>query len=328
MTTAANQDRFLGALLGMAIGDAMGMPVAGWSPAQIRERLGRVTGYHRRVFPDGTEIEPGEFTDESEIALCIVESMTTNQGRLDADNIGARMLFLARGESRRWMGQATLAALARAEESQSFTVPLDEDGPATGDVAARGIPIGLLHAVGEAQPEALRAEAEAVTRITHGSPAAIAAASAVAHGVALTAGTDLPPAEWMGRTAEFLGAGAMAEALHKAGDLIDAGTDPDQAIAAIGVGEAAEAVVAGAFVAATGGGFARAVETAVNAGGAADARGAIAGALIGARVGSAGIPQPMIDDLGGRIYVSLAAPWFHKTALARAGDVIWLEPGG
>jgi hypothetical protein len=36
----------------------------------------------------------------------------------------------------------------------------------------------------------------------------------------------------------------------------------------------------------------------------------------------------MIDDLEGRIYVSLAAPWFYRTALRRAGLVLDLRAEG
>ncbi len=54
---SADQGRFLGCLLGMAIGDAMGMPVAGWSREQIAARFGRIEHYHRRVFDDGAEIK-------------------------------------------------------------------------------------------------------------------------------------------------------------------------------------------------------------------------------------------------------------------------------
>ncbi|MFN2638492.1 MAG: ADP-ribosylglycohydrolase family protein, partial [Gemmatimonadaceae bacterium] len=49
--------------------------------------------------------------------------------------------------------------------------------------------------------------------------------------------------------------------------------------------------------------FKDAVFAAVNPGGASDAIGAIAGAVAGARFGSAGIPQRLIDGLQGRIYV-------------------------
>ena len=53
---SANEDRFLGCLLGLAIGDALGMPVEGWSRDRIAARLGQVDGYGRRVFPDGAEV--------------------------------------------------------------------------------------------------------------------------------------------------------------------------------------------------------------------------------------------------------------------------------
>jgi ADP-ribosylglycohydrolase len=69
-----------------------------------------------------------------------------------------------------------------------------------------------------------------------------------------------------------------------------------------------------------------AVFAAVNAGGAADTVGAITGALAGAANGASGIPQHLIDGLEGRIYISLAAPWFYKAARQRAGQLINLRP--
>ena len=183
----ATENQFLGALLGMAIGDALGAPVSGLSRAEIAARFGTISGYHGWSQVDVEEIHPGEFTDESEVALCIVESMTTNRGNFDAETAGVRMVHLAAGPSRRWMQPATAAALDIAAKTLEFAVPLDEDGPATGDVAARGVPVGLIHAVGRFDPEALRADAEAVVRLTHGGPAAFNAATAVAFAVRLAA---------------------------------------------------------------------------------------------------------------------------------------------
>ena len=325
----ANEDRYLGALLGMAIGDALGMPVEGWPRERIAERYGAIDGYHFRVFPDGTEVKAGEFTDETEFALCVVESLTANNGVLDPDNVGARMGYLARSESKRWMGADTLAALARAEETLSFRVPLDEDGPATGEVAARGVPIGLLHAVGGFDPDRFRADAEGVVRLTHGSPAAIAAATAVAYGVRLAARGEIPPARWAAETAEFLGGGAVAAGLSRAAELAAAGVPVGEALAALGTGASAAEAVPAAFAAATAAPvFEEAVFAAVRAGGDADTIGAIAGALAGAAGGASDIPQGLIDELEGRIYVSLAAPWFYRTALRRAGLVIDLRQSG
>ena len=325
----ANEDAFLGGLLGLAIGDALGMPVAGWPAAKIVERYGAIDGYRLRVLADGTEIAAGEFTDESEIALSIVESLTTNGGRIDPDLIGARMVFLAKGESRRWLGEATRAALDRAETTGSFEVPLRDDDPATGDVASRGVPIGLLHSVGRFDADHLRRDAERVVRLTHGSPAAIAAATAVAFGVNLAVRGEVPPADWAEETASFLAAGEMAEAMARAADVQASGMTLAEALARTGSGASATESVPAAFLAAMAASlFEEAVFAAVNAGGATDTAGAIAGALAGARFGASGIPQTLIDELGSRIYVSLAAPWFHRAALQRAGLLIDLRPDG
>src|SRR3954468_1437936 len=137
----ASENAFLGALIGMAIGDALGAPVAGLNREEIAAQFGRITDFLPISDPEGDH--SGEFTDETEIALCIVESMTANRGHLDPETAGARMLYLAAGPSRRWMHPATLSALDAASESLDFVVPIDEDGPATGDVASRGVPVGL-----------------------------------------------------------------------------------------------------------------------------------------------------------------------------------------
>src|SRR6478609_7067755 len=276
MSRNADQNRFLGALLGMAIGDALGMPVAGWNAERIRERVGAIDDYRRRVFDDGAEIKAGEFTDESEIALCIVESATANGGLLDPDLIAPRMSFLARGESKRWMHADTLAAIRRSDETLDFVVPVDEDGPATGDVAVRGVPVGLLHAVGPMSEDALKQDAEIVTRVTHGSPKAIASVSAVAYGVMLAARQIADGPALARETAAMLGSGSIASALERIGTGEIASLDA--AIAAFGDGDDAAAVVATGFAAAIGAlTIEEAVFPAVNAGGAADSRGAIAG---------------------------------------------------
>ena len=322
MSQNADQNRFLGTLLGMAIGDALGMPVTGWAADRIRERIGSVDDYHRRVFDDGAEIKAGEFTDESEIALCIVEATTANGGVLDPDLIGPRMLYLARGESKRWMHADTLTALGIAEDSLNFSVPLNEDGPSTGDVALRGVPVGLIHSVGAVSEEKLRQDAEIATRLTHGSPRAIASVGAVAYGVMLAARDLAGGPDLAEQTARFLGGGSIADALEATGI-----ASLDSAIAALGDGNDAAAVIGTGFAAAIEArSFEEAVFGAVNAGGAADSRGALAGALAGARFGASGIPQELIDHLEGRIYISLAAPWFSKTAMRRAGLLIDLHP--
>ncbi len=319
------EDAFLGSLLGLAIGDALGMPIAQQPGAAATPLHTPLTDYLPRRFRDGVEIAAGEFTDESEIALCIVESMTVNGGAIDPDLLAPRLFHLACGESRRWMQPATLTALERAEATDILQAPLDEDGPATGDVAVRGVPVGLLHSIGSFDPVAFRRDCETVVRLTHGSPAAISAATAVGFAVRLAA-IGSPPEEWARETAAFV-TGAIADRLNRLDELLGAGRSLDDIFAVTGAGiDAVESVPAGLAAAIVAERFEDAVFAAVNAGPAADTMGAIAGAIAGARFGSAGIPQRLIDGLEGRIYVSLAAPWFWKTAQKRAGLLIDLKP--
>ena len=323
----ATENQFLGALLGMAIGDALGAPVSGMDRAEIAARFGTIDRFQGRTQAGAEEIHPGEFTDETELALCIVESMTANRGNLDLETAGVRMLHLAAGPSRRWMYPATLAALDAAADTLEFSVPLDEDGPATGDVAARGVPVGLVHAVGRLDASRLRADAEAVVRLTHGGPAAFNAATAIAYAVRLAA-TGAPRETWARDTAEFLGGGELAERLAELDQLLVlASTSLPDALERTGTGLDATESVPAAFAAAMSEPvFENAVYAAVNAGGATDTVGALTGALAGAAGGASGIPQDLIDGLEGRIYVSLAAPWFHKAARQRAGHQIDLRP--
>jgi ADP-ribosylglycohydrolase len=324
--TDATENGFLGALLGMAIGDALGAPASGLTADQIADRFGRIDRYHGTAAPDGAEEHPGEFTDETELALCVVESMTANRGLFDPETAGVRMLHLAAGPSRRWMHPATLAALDEAAETLEFSVPLTDDGPATGDVASRGVAVGLIHAVGSFDPDRFRADAEAVTRLTHGSPAAINATTAFALGVRLAA-TSTPRETWARETAAFLGAGELSERLHVVDRKIARGDALPEILAHTGTGlDATEAIPAAFAAAMTEPVFENAVFAGVDGGGATDTIGALAGALAGAAGGASGIPQGLIDGLEGRIYISLAAPWFFKAARQRAGQLIDLRP--
>jgi ADP-ribosylglycohydrolase len=323
----ATENQFLGALLGMAIGDALGAPVSGMDRTEIAGQFGAIDRYQGRTQPGSEAIQPGEFTDETELALCIVESMTANRGDLDLETAGVRMLHLAAGSSRRWMHPATVAALDAAADTLEFSVPVDEDGPATGDVAARGVPVGLVHAVGRFDAARLRADAEAVVRLTHGGPAAFNAATAVAYVVRLAA-TGVPRESWARDTAEFLGGGELAGRLAELDQLLSL-EDPalPDVLDWTGTGlDALESVPAAFAAAMTATLFENAVFAAVNAGGATDTVGALTGAIAGAAGGASGIPQELIDGLEGRIYVSLAAPWFHKAARQRAGHQIDLRP--
>jgi ADP-ribosyl-[dinitrogen reductase] hydrolase len=73
--SATVRDRFRGALLGLAVGEALGAPAEFLTAAQIEERYGVITemlggGCHN--------VEPGETTDATEMMLGLAESLADN----------------------------------------------------------------------------------------------------------------------------------------------------------------------------------------------------------------------------------------------------------
>lgn len=306
-------------MLGLAIGDAFGMPVAGRSLTTIADWYGAVTGYLPRTFPDGAEVGPGEITDETEIALCIIESYTAAQGELDPENIGIRMSYLARSDSRRWMSEETRSALDGVSESHDFQLPLVDDERVSGEVALRGVPIGLMHSLGALDRVKLATDAALVARITHGSPLALSAVEALALAMSIAARRQGQHADLPATLLATLAAGEVRSAIE--GVLGDGRLDP---------ADHAPAVIASALdIVSRATSFEDGVQRATALGGPADSRAAIVGALIAGSYGSSSIPQRFIDDLEARIYVSLAAPWFYRTVARRSGRLIDLRrPGG
>ena len=288
------EDQFLGSLLGVAIGDALGLPVDGLAADRILERYGAFDGYLE--IEDAGDGEPitGMISDKSEVVLCIVESLTTNDGILNPENINARLGFLINGNSRKWMSDAVIRGIEHATEGDGL-VDADLVSEPEAAVALRGVPVGLLHAIGGWDEDALQKDAEIVTRLSHGGERAVRLTAQVARAAAMAA-----------RSAQG------EDHSHKVP--VPENEEPlAQQIASI-VEEVKLATM-----------FEDAVFPVVRAGGSASALGAIAGGIAGAKFGASGIPQHLIDELDARIYLSMAAPWYHKTVLRRAGTVIDLR---
>ena len=294
MTTARElENRFLGTLLGLAIGDALGMPVADLPLADARERVGEIREYRMRDEGEETQIPAGEITDETETVLCLVESMTTNNGHLDPENVNARLLYLVEGPSRHWMPEQMQQGIREAADRDGLVPESDEPGGSLA-VAVRGVPIGLMHSVGAFSPNVMVEEARLAARLSHGGVAQQQLVVDVAVAIA---------------------AQVRDESVEPAALL-----DDDRSIAAerTFVDEVRRQVGEGAT-------FEEIVFRAVNEERPADSAGAVAGAIAGAARGAAAIPQRLIDDLEARVYLSLAAPWFYRTATRRAGTVIDLR---
>ena len=93
-TTAASPltpetDRVVAAMLGLAIGDALGAPIVGWPPDRIVERLGIVDRY-----PDLDRL-PGLYTARTQQALAIQDTLL-EEGSFDPLGLAARLVQLSK----------------------------------------------------------------------------------------------------------------------------------------------------------------------------------------------------------------------------------------
>ncbi len=175
------ESRFLGAFFGCAIGDALGAPIEGMTPAAIADRDGLIDRF--RSFRD---YPAGQYTDDTQLALAIARAINRTGG-VDGQSIAEEFAELF--QSGEIVGAGPVAR--RAVERFINGVPWDEaavvdDLPFNG-AAMRIAPIGLWNLD---DPDGLVRDAEISSIVTHRHPTAIDAALVIGTAVANAATTD------------------------------------------------------------------------------------------------------------------------------------------
>lgn len=285
-------DRFIGSILGLAIGDAMGMPFEGWYPDQI-ERC-----WKDKVFQPASHrgLGPGQYTDDTLMAICHLKSLI-HSGEMNPEDTARKFTEWFDSGNLRGIGRSTLISMRRLKQGRSW-----QESGATGEFAAgnggamRIAPLGLFyHNDIPLLKEAVR---QAVV-ITHSNEEAVAGATAVAYMVAKAAKGDLDPDTAVSETREFVGDSAVSKNLAKAETLLRNNTKPREAMEILGTsGYVVETVASAAFCFLyTPLDFKSAVVNAVLGGLDADTTAAVAGAMSGAFNGRGEIPQDWINGL-------------------------------
>ena len=185
--------RAFGALAGLALGDALGMPTQAMSPAQIRAVYGRITG-----LVDGDASQPyapgmpaGSVTDDTEQALLVasllVRGRGSSSGRIALNAVEFAHALLAWEDSMiergslDLLGPSTKAALERVRAGED---PLSVGGEGTTNGAAmRVTPIGI--AVSTADPEAFADAVWSSCQVTHATRQGFQSAALVAAAVSM-----------------------------------------------------------------------------------------------------------------------------------------------
>lgn len=185
--------RAYGALAGLALGDALGMPTQAMSPQQIRAVYGRVTGLvdADASQPYAPDMAAGSVTDDTEQALLVASLLVRGRGlasgrvALDAGEFSDALLAwedsMIRRGSLDLLGPSTKAALERVRAGED---PLTVGGEGTTNGAAmRVTPIGI--AVSTSDPQAFADAVWSSCQVTHATRQGFQSAALVAAAVSL-----------------------------------------------------------------------------------------------------------------------------------------------
>lgn len=301
--------RAYGALAGLALGDALGMPTQAMSPEQIRAVYGRITG-----LVDGDASQPyapgmpaGSVTDDTEQALLVASLLVRGRGSssgrvaLDAGEFAHALLawedsMIERG-SLDLLGPSTKAALERVRAGED---PLSVGGAGTTNGAAmRVTPIGI--AISTADPEAFADAVWSSCQVTHATRQGFQSAALVAAAVSM--GIDTPRSAASDMTALLWKAVSYVDSLPERGawtpdpDVVAATRRAMQLVAnpasssleclveQVGTSVASAQAIPMAFALLARDPSPQALLDAANIGGDTDTIGAIAGAILGAALG-------------------------------------------
>ncbi len=180
------RDKIAGALYGMALGDAMGMPAELWGRDRARKFFGgKITELIDG--PDENDVafnyDKGQFTDDTGQALVLLDSISTTDYKPDAQDIAKRMLEWADKENafeNNILGPTSKLALADFRDGKDASAITNK--ALSNGSAMRIAPIGCLF-----RPEQ-KAEivdyVYGVSQATHTSDVTIAGAAMIAAGVA------------------------------------------------------------------------------------------------------------------------------------------------
>jgi ADP-ribosylglycohydrolase len=304
------RDRAIGALAGLALGDALGMPTQSMSRVRIAERYGPITGL-RDAAPDqpiAPGLPAGTVTDDTEQALLLAHLLIDGAGEIDAVAFAGALSrweadMLRRG-SADLLGPSTKRAIQRLHDGES-PEETGRDGTTNG-AAMRVTPVGI--AVPVTDSDALVDAVVAASRVTHNTGIAIAAAAAVAAAVsAAVAGAGLTDA--LDSAERAAAAGARRGHWRAGGDVgarirwvrgwvrgMGRAALADAVADVVGTSVAAQESVVAAFalVEVLGTEPLDALTLAAGLGGDTDTVASICGAVLGAHHGVAGLPGDLL----------------------------------
>jgi ADP-ribosylglycohydrolase len=305
-------DRARGALYGLAIGDALGMPTQALSREQITERWGPLlTGFEAAPpgHPIADGLPAGAVTDDTEQAVLLARLLLN--GPIEPREFASALAGWERAMAARGSLDLLGPSTRRAVDAVLAGVPPEEAGAAgdTNGAAMRIAPVGVATAAHDLP--ALVDQVYQASRVTHDTSLALAGAAAVAAAVSAgvdgasveaATGTAIAAARLAARRGRWVAGADVAARIRWATDLVK-GCEPMRAATVIytlvGTSLATQESVPAAFavLSAVPGDPWRACLLAASLGGDCDTIAAMAGAIGGACHGLTAFPAHAVATI-------------------------------
>lgn len=289
--------KFRGALLGSAVGDALGAPVEGYDMEMVRS-----------VYSRGWEMIYGRYTDDTEMMIGVAESLIENKGFNGAD---MALKFIQNYNVKRGYGPGSKEVLRRIREGESWAEAsgklFGEKGSYGNGAAMRIAPVGLFYFD---TTDMLWEIAYKSSNITHSHELGKAGAALQALAVALAVRGQKK--YMLLKLKEVVKTDMYKGKVGKLKALLDERATEKRVISELGNGvEAFESVPTAIYSFLRSGNFKDSVTYAVSLGGDTDTIGAMTGAISGAYYGEAAIPKAWLERLEagekGRRYIKKLA---------------------
>lgn len=303
------KERVLGGLYGMAIGDSLGVPSSFMTPAYIAKTWGWIDTFYPaeagHIFHDG--LKAGEYTDDSEQALALLNSFIRNGRVVPLDVVQEIIAWADRVKDKYAspLGPSTERALKAIQKGADIAI--SGRYATTNGGAMRISPLGMIHGLRGSTIDDMLEDVHLACLPTHNTGVCISSAAAIAWGTALCVRGESDIAKIVEGCIQAAGLGrkygydivspSIGKRIAYAYEIVLKANSVQQAMSDIydffGGGDlAADSIPTSIAMFALGKGLAKPViEYCVNLGGDCDTNAAMAGAMAGAYSGATSLPQ-------------------------------------
>lgn len=302
----STEERFVGCLLGLAVGDALGAHFEGQSVDYMKRR-------YRSAADLNENPPPGEhwYTDDTRMAIGVAETLVAC-GAIEEETLCSR--FAANFLPQRGYGRGArmvLEAMAAGHDHKHLAESLFPGGSFGNGAAMRVAPVGLMF---RDDHDAVWEQARLASLPTHIHPLGIEGAQVVALAVALASTADeLDRGQFFEKLASRCVSLEYSGPLGRASRLSDV---RDLGLFGNGIEATASAVTAVASFGLTPDSYGATVGNAILLGGDTDTIAAMAGAISGAYLGVQAIPKHLLENLEdrkqGKTYIEQLARELHE----------------